>query len=134
RSCPGDWLDALVRLQTTGVPATLVSVVSTKGSVPRGAGTRMVVTADTVDGTIGGGHLEFSAIGIARDLLSATSASAGELRRFPLGASLGQCCGGLVNLLFERVDADHEWVATLASLRENGTDVVVATPSDRAMR
>jgi len=133
-SSMGGWLDALVRVRASGAPATLVSVVSTKGSVPRGAGTRMVVTPDTVDGTIGGGHLEFSAIGIARDMLSATRATAGELRRFPLGASLGQCCGGVVSLLFERVDADQDWVATLAALRENGTEVVVATPSDRAVR
>ena len=42
---------------------------------------------------------------------------AAELRRFPLGASLGQCCGGLVNLLFEPVDADADWVDALASLR-----------------
>ena len=103
-----DWLDALVRLRGRGVPATLVSVVSAKGSVPRGPGTRMVVTADAVEGTIGGGHLELTAIGIARDMLSTASARAGELRRFPLGASLGQCCGGLVNLLFEPIDADVE--------------------------
>ena len=56
-----DWLDALVRLRGRGVPATLVSVVSAKGSVPRGPGTRMVVTADAVEGTIGGGHLELTA-------------------------------------------------------------------------
>ncbi|MBI1907546.1 MAG: xanthine dehydrogenase accessory protein XdhC [Rhodocyclales bacterium] len=31
------------------------------------------------------------------------------IRRFPLGASLGQCCGGVVNLLFEVVTADAAW-------------------------
>ena len=66
----------------------------------------MVVSADAVDGTIGGGHLEFTATAIARDMLAgATRSPANELRRFPLGASLGQCCGGVVNLLFEPVDA-----------------------------
>ena len=91
----------------------------------------MVVTADGVDGTIGGGHLEFSAIGIARDMLSATGAPVGELRRFPLGASLGQCCGGLVNLLFEPVDAAADWVEMLAALRRQGVAVVVATRAER---
>jgi xanthine dehydrogenase accessory factor len=33
------------------------------------------------------------------------------LQRFPLGAGLGQCCGGLVNLMFERLGADSDWTA-----------------------
>ena len=127
-----DWLDALVRLRGRGVPATLVSVVSAKGSVPRGPGTRIVVTADAVEGTIGGGHLELTAIGIARDMLSTASARTGELRRFPLGAILGQCCGGLVNLLFEPIDADAAWVDLIASLRRKSIAVVVATPAECA--
>jgi len=56
------------------------------------------VSAETVVGTIGGGHLELKAIEIARAQLGGQSAPA--LRRFPLGASLGQCCGGIANLLF----------------------------------
>ena len=127
-----NWVDALVRHHVRGEAAVLVSVVSTKGSVPRGPGTRMVVTADGVDGTIGGGHLEFSAIDIARGMLAGKSDADGELKRFPLGASLGQCCGGLVNLLFEPVDADAPWVATLSSLRRAGVATVVATPAERA--
>jgi xanthine dehydrogenase accessory factor len=128
-----DWLAALLRHRARGESAVLVSVVSAKGSVPRGPGTRMVVTADGVEGTIGGGHLEFSAIGIGRDMLAAKGASAGEMRRFPLGASLGQCCGGLVNLLFEPVTADAEWVEVLESLRRAGVAAVVATPAERAV-
>ncbi len=50
--------------------------------------------------TIGGGHLEFKALHIARDML--TSGKQGtHLERFSLGASLGQCCGGVTVLLFE---------------------------------
>jgi len=124
-----DWLAALVDLGIRGLPAVLVSVVASKGSVPRAPGTRMVVSGDGVDGTIGGGHLEFTAIGIARDMLAATSARAADLRRFPLGASLGQCCGGVVNLLFEPVGADAEWVGKLHSLRQQGIAAIVATPS-----
>jgi len=126
------WLSALVRLQDRGLPGVLVSVVSTRGSVPRAPGTRMVVSADDVVGTIGGGHLEFSAIGIARDMLAAADFSSIDLRRFPLGASLGQCCGGLVNLLFEPVGVGAEWVATLGSLQEQRVPVVVAIPSERS--
>ena len=63
----------------------------------------MAVFADGVVGTIGGGHLEFQAIDEARRRLAGAP---GELvRQDPLGPSLGQCCGGVVNLRFERVGA-----------------------------
>jgi len=126
------WIDALVRCRARGERAVLVSVVSVRGSVPRGPGTRMVVTASAIEGTIGGGHLEHSAIGIARDMLAASGAPAFEQRRFPLGASLGQCCGGLVNLVFEPIAAEADWVDALAALRRRGTAVVLATPTERA--
>jgi xanthine dehydrogenase accessory factor len=42
--------------------AVLVTVHDTQGSVPREAGAWMLVFADLVHGTIGGGHLEFDAI------------------------------------------------------------------------
>ena len=126
-----DWVAFLERCRACNARAVLVSVVSSRGSVPREPGTRMVVTADRLEGTIGGGHLELQAIGIARDMLGAVSQGSGELKRFPLGATLGQCCGGLVNLLFEPVGADAAWVDSLTSLRRSGEAVVVATTANR---
>lgn len=93
----------LTRLEAA--PAVLVRVLSSEGSVPREAGTWMAVFATAVVGTIGGGHLEFQAIAVARDLLSRTPAPANETRRIVLGPSLGQCCGGVVYLGFERIGA-----------------------------
>lgn len=84
-------------------PAVLVSVRATQGSVPREAGTWMAVFADRLLGTIGGGHLEHEAIGLARAALAGGPLEA--QRRFALGPSLGQCCGGVMHLGFERVDA-----------------------------
>jgi xanthine dehydrogenase accessory factor len=81
-----------------GRAAALVTVSDAKGSVPREAGTRMVVAADEVLGTIGGGHLELTAIDEARTLLQGGAA---HERHFPLGPALGQCCGGTVTLRFE---------------------------------
>jgi xanthine dehydrogenase accessory factor len=69
--------------------------------VPREAGTWMAVFADRVLGTIGGGHLEFDAIAHAQSLLAGDALQ--QERRFALGPSLGQCCGGVVHLGFERV-------------------------------
>jgi xanthine dehydrogenase accessory factor len=79
----------------------VVTVVATKGSVPRGVGTRMVVFAQGEQGTIGGGHLEYQAIAHARLLLSGHSHET-QLRHV-LGPSLGQCCGGAVELHFQPV-------------------------------
>ncbi|MEM7565080.1 MAG: xanthine dehydrogenase accessory protein XdhC, partial [Pseudomonadota bacterium] len=87
--------------------AILVSVDSIVGSTPREPGARMIVTEHTQIGTIGGGNLEFQATQIARDQLH--SGGSDDVRRFPLGAGLGQCCGGLVNLMFERLDERSDW-------------------------
>lgn len=97
-----DWLQALAQTASAGKPCVLVTVASTKGSVPREPGAKMTVTARDVSGTIGGGQLEHQAIEIARGMLGG---SATELRRFPLGPSLGQCCGGMVELLFDAIAA-----------------------------
>ena len=122
-----DWITSLMDSQSSGCAAVLVTVASVKGSAPRGAGTKMVVSTDQVHGTIGGGHLEFTAIDIARRQLRGGEIQ--ELQRFPLGASLGQCCGGVVNLLFEPVAADAAWVGALERLRAGGERVVIATPA-----
>ena len=81
-----------------GTPAMLVQVVAHKGSVPRETGTRMLVGASQVAGTIGGGHLELQAIARARRLLAAGQQDAPRDHHYPLGPSLGQCCGGALTL------------------------------------
>ena len=83
----------------------LVRVHSAKGSVPRGPGTWMAVSADQLIATIGGGHLEWRAIAHAKTLLASGRAAdtqpADEVVHFKLGPSLGQCCGGALDLRFE---------------------------------
>ena len=82
--------------------AVLVRVVGTEGSVPRERGAWMLVWPDAIDGTVGGGQLEFQAIAHARSGRIPPPGGS-EVRRYPLGPSLGQCCGGVVHLSFERV-------------------------------
>lgn len=89
----------------SGRHALVISVDQIKGSTPRGTGTRMLVSADRVDGTIGGGHLEWQAIDLARHaLLENAQPSTPWTRTFPLGPTLGQCCGGVVTLRFAPLD------------------------------
>ncbi|MFZ6847614.1 xanthine dehydrogenase accessory protein XdhC [Undibacterium sp. RuRC25W] len=99
-----NWLESLRRL-TPADKAVLITVTAVKGSTPRGAGTRMLVTANTQYDTIGGGHLEWKAIASARLWLAETSADATPRHiDLSLGPSLGQCCGGALSLCLERVD------------------------------
>ena len=100
-----------------GAPACLVRVESTEGSAPREVGAWMAVFADHIVGTIGGGHLEHQAIAEARRRLGGApgSAQADSPMRFALGPALGQCCGGVVHLGFERLTATD--LAPAAGLR-----------------
>jgi len=84
-------------------PGIVVEIVQARGSAPRGAGTRMLVSGVRAIGTIGGGHLEFKALALARDMLAAR-ATASRRVRFALGPALGQCCGGVVELEFTPLD------------------------------
>ena len=85
----------------------LVTVAEVRGSAPREPGARMIVAPDGgFRGTIGGGGLEWRAIGVAREALSA-DAPAATLDRLALGPDLGQCCGGSVRLLTEVFDRDR---------------------------
>lgn len=86
-----------------GQDAVLVSVEATQGSAPRDPGAWMAVFAGDLVGTVGGGHLEFQAISHARRLLAGQGVDA--VQTFALGPGLGQCCGGVVRLRFERVTA-----------------------------
>ena len=85
----------------------LVTVQATRGSVPREAGSWMAVFAHTVLGSIGGGRLERDATLHARQLLAPGAAAlAGGVQQqqqqhYRLGPSLGQCCGGEVQLQYE---------------------------------
>lgn len=97
----------------SGQPTIVVEVMHERGSVPRGSGTRMLVGAAQLAGTIGGGHLELKAIEQARALLAGQGQPPQSVH-YPLGPALGQCCGGAVTLGFVWLDAAAlaAWPAT----------------------
>ena len=76
------------RPNASNQPAVLVTVLRAKGSTPREAGAKMVVSADGLAGTIGGGNLEYQCEAAARGLLAA-GAEWPSTRDFPLGPALG---------------------------------------------
>ncbi len=90
-------------------PAYVVEVEQVRGSTPRESGARMLVSLQDVIGTIGGGHLEWQAVTMARQALAECAQHHRPLTAwshdFALGPSLGQCCGGALRLSFQPVDA-----------------------------
>jgi xanthine dehydrogenase accessory factor len=104
-----------------------VVVATVRGSAPREPGACMLIGTQRIDGTIGGGHLELKATAIARQMLEQPAMPA-RLDRFALGATLGQCCGGAVNLWFERLDAgDLDFVEAALRVYNSGEPAVLVT-------
>jgi len=109
-----NWISALTDLQTQGEACVLVTIIEELGSTPRNAGSKMVVSAERIFDTIGGGHLEYKAMEIAREMLASRSQNT-RLERFSLGASLGQCCGGVNVLLFEPMGLPQAQIAVFGA-------------------
>ncbi|MFD4422988.1 xanthine dehydrogenase accessory protein XdhC [Agromyces sp. NPDC058484] len=102
-----DWLDALQRLRAARAPAVIVTLAMVRGHAPRNGGAKMVVSAEGLFGTVGGGNLEATAVARAREMLAAASAEP-ELLTLTLSdkstTEYGvQCCGGEVTMLLEPV-------------------------------
>lgn len=78
-----------------------VRIARAHGSTPREEGAQMLVTGARATGSVGGGRLEEMAISRARDMLASGEAAA--RLDVALGPEIGQCCGGAVTLVFDRV-------------------------------
>tara|TARA_R110002051_G_scaffold2580_5_gene13726 strand:- start:1930 stop:2928 length:999 start_codon:yes stop_codon:yes gene_type:complete len=121
---PTKWYDGLAQYQHQGIAHVLATVVAVNGSAPRELQSKMIVTLDGCCDTLGGGSLEHDVTITARQLLSGEidaneprgfkplkegkSEKAQAVRRdavytkhYPLGATLAQCCGGSVTVMFE---------------------------------
>ncbi|SEN25970.1 molybdenum cofactor sulfurylase [Roseovarius tolerans] len=91
---------------------TRVVIAATHGSAPREVGAAMLVWDAGQSGTVGGGALEYELARAARAQVVPTC-----LSRHALGPDMGQCCGGVVEVVSEVYDA-----ARLATLE--GRDVI----------
>jgi xanthine dehydrogenase accessory factor len=125
-----EWIEELSDLTAAGEPAVLVTVAGIRGSAPREIGAKMIVTENETIGTIGGGQLEYQstrkAIGLLED-------DCNSLRSFPLGSSMGQCCGGVVEILFEPVSSGMPaWLRDLRALHGQRQPAMVVTRISRS--
>lgn len=105
-----EWIIALPDWLEQGTNCVLLTVLSIVGSTPREVGASMLVRLDNnrqVEsvGSIGGGHLEWQSMQIAKNILNQPTYLPIQIERFNLGARLGQCCGGRVWVLFETISS-----------------------------
>ena len=98
-------LDGILGDKYKSLPKALVTIVSRKGSAPRGVGTKMVVLKDgTMIGTIGGGCVEAN---IRQTAMSCIDKKTSRLVRVDMtGCDVedgGMICGGVVELFVEPI-------------------------------
>lgn len=99
------WLAAVERLRSRREAGVLVTVVEVRGHSPRETGAKMVVAAEAIWGSVGGGNLEAVAVDKARALLTDPVASPSMFTadlsdKAPVEFGV-QCCGGQVTVLLE---------------------------------
>lgn len=125
-----EWIDELSDICAADEPAVLVTVAGIRGSAPREIGAKMIVTESETIGTIGGGQLEYQCTRVAVGLFEDERMS---LRSFPLGSTMGQCCGGVVEILFEPLSGGiPSWLRDLSALFGQHEPAIVATRISRS--
>ncbi|HCM40889.1 MAG: xanthine dehydrogenase accessory protein XdhC [Bdellovibrionales bacterium GWC1_52_8] len=101
-----NWVAKLQELINQGKAVAVVTVTRCSGSTPRETGAKMLVLANgTFLGTIGGGQLEKQ---VVEDSIRCLNEGKSRTLHFPLHASVGQCCGGVVELLVEVINQGPE--------------------------
>jgi xanthine dehydrogenase accessory factor len=130
-----DWIDNLAELLDRDETCVLLTVAGVRGSAPREVGAKMIVTAKETIGTIGGGQLEYKCAQIAVEKIHDSGDTDTYLRHFPLGVNCGQCCGGVVDVMFERISRDNSaWLRQLQISHNDRQPVVLASFLDEIDR
>jgi xanthine dehydrogenase accessory factor len=97
-------LEAAAFGASRGVRGALATVLERHGSAPGTAGQKLYLAEDgTCLGTVGGGAVEREALGVLLQVV-ADPLARHQLRTFTLGAELGMCCGGRVQMLIEPIE------------------------------
>lgn len=103
-----DVLAAAVEARRSRTPAAMVTVIAVSGSTPRSTSARMLVFADDrLVGTVGGGHLEWQIIEVAKNVISTKKPERYEAH---LSRDLGMCCGGDIDVYIEPIVPEPEMV------------------------
>ena len=110
-----------------GRSAAMVTVVGTKGSAPRHAGSSMLLLRDgTIRGTVGGGQGEAEALAAAAKVLKDAPALLLDVDK--LGADVAGpegICGGVTTMLVQAIIPGSETASRLATMLRAGRGVLV---------
>lgn len=100
RKCKGDWLSGMKHCLENNMHFAMVTVIRTKGSTPRRAGAKMIVSNDALWGTIGGGSVENELIVKANECLGKTDVLKKEYL-YNTEEELSLACGGQAEYIIE---------------------------------
>lgn len=135
-----DWLEFINTQKNHKCDYVIITIVETKGSTPCNVGQKIIYSGcENFFGSIGGGNFEFKSLNKAKEILNLKKECI-ELVRYPLGASLGQCCGGYVKVMFEsylcndKNNEDEYWLNKLNKANENKSDYIVMTVIDSILQ
>jgi xanthine dehydrogenase accessory factor len=133
-----DIYQELVRIAASGERAVLATVISSRGSVPRKPGTKMLIKGDgTLVGSIGGGNVEQA---VQEKALEVMKSGEPQMMHFDLtgkGEEAWMICGGQLDVFIEPIvpaetlylfGAGHLSQSTAAVAKMVGFRVVVIDP------
>jgi xanthine dehydrogenase accessory factor len=128
----------LANIAVSGERAVLATVISSRGSVPRKAGTKMIIKGDgTLVGSIGGGNVEQA---VQEKALAVMKSGEPQMMHFDLsgkGEEAWMICGGQMDVFLEPIlpaetlylfGAGHLSQSTAAVAKMLGLRVVVIDP------
>lgn len=101
------WFESLREWREKGIKCAIATIVHAKGSTPRQAGAKMVITeTGDIAGSVGGGIVEYECMKIAEEVIRSQQP---VLKEFSLkgevdggsGLPCGGICGGTVSVFVE---------------------------------
>jgi xanthine dehydrogenase accessory factor len=97
-------LEAAASRATAGIRGAMATVLERHGSAPGTAGQKLYLAEDgTCVGSVGGGAIERATLEALQTVVSDVLAKH-QVRSFKLGAELGMCCGGRIEVLIEPIE------------------------------
>ena len=99
-------------------------IISAEGSVPRNIGTFMLISKNNLFGSIGGGQLEYQITEISKKNLDKKNFKK-EVINIPLGPSIGQCCGGYVQIKLKKYNNGIEALRNEKSINNLINDLYI---------
>jgi xanthine dehydrogenase accessory factor len=96
--------EALSKAAQDGLPSALATITETQGSMPRHAGSKMLIYEDgQIVGTVGGGAMESKVIAAAKEVIATGKAVSESYTLNSLEAGDPGICGGTATIFIEAV-------------------------------